>query len=393
MSSDLTLPLALLGGVVVAGVLVHGWWQARRARPRAPADDVLSVSPHDPPTRPPGGLDDDRRPDTEPWADLPPVAPGAQALAADREPVLIDPATPPARRTTETAPVAAPARRPSPPREPPQLDALIDAIATVTVPQPVSGEAAIAHLPPSRRAGSKPFRIEGLNAETGDYEGLRPGQRYSEFQAGVQMANRKGAINEIEYSEFVQKVQDWCDALGAMPDFPDMLEVVARGRELDAFAGDHDAQLAVHLRARSSAWSVPYIQQHAARHGFVAGAVPGRLVMPSREAGAPPLLVLAYDPQAALTDAPAQTSVRDVTLSFDVPQSPQGATGDEPFRAWQAAAQALSLGMDADVVDDRGQPIDGPGFATIGAELGRLYEALAARDLAAGSPAARRLFA
>ena len=60
--------------------------------------------------------------------------------------------------------------------------------------------------------------------------------------------------------------------------------------------------------------------------------------------------------------------------------------------AWQASAQALSLGMDAAVVDDNGHPLSVPGFASIGGELRRLYEALAARDLAAGSPAARRLF-
>ncbi len=59
---------------------------------------------------------------------------------------------------------------------------------------------------------------------------------------------------------------------------------------------------------------------------------------------------------------------------------------------WQASAVALSLGMDAAVVDDNGHPLGPQGFAAIGAELGRLYEALAARDLAAGSPAARRLF-
>ena len=48
--------------------------------------------------------------------------------------------------------------------------------------------------------------------------------------------------------------------------------------------------------------------------------------------------------------------------------------------------------MDADIVDDNGQPLSEAGFAAIGDELGQLYEALAARDLAAGTAAARRLF-
>ena len=48
--------------------------------------------------------------------------------------------------------------------------------------------------------------------------------------------------------------------------------------------------------------------------------------------------------------------------------------------------------MDADVVDDNGRPITLQAFDVIGAELAQLYDALAARELAAGSAAARRLF-
>ncbi|MEP7057703.1 MAG: cell division protein FtsZ, partial [Caldimonas sp.] len=245
------------------------------------------------------------------------------------------------------------------------------------------------HLPATRRVGSKVLMIEGLNVETGEWESPVAGQRYSEFQAGVQLANRTGALNEIEYSEFVQRVQAFAEALAAMPDIPDMLEAMARARELDAFASQHDAQLAVHLKARAAAWSVGYIQQHARRHGFVPGVVPGRLVHPSTDEGAPPVLILTFDSQAALADQPDVAAVRDVTLTFDVPQTDRAA---EPFAAWQAAAQALAVGMDADIVDDNGRALSSEGFAAIGGELGRLYDALAGRDLAAGSAAARRLF-
>ena len=116
---------------------------------------------------------------------------------------------------------------------------------------------------------------------------------------------------------------------------------------------------------------------------------PGRLVLASTEEGAPPVLTLTFDSQAALADDPNRAAVRDVTLSFDVPQTDAGA---EPFIAWQASAQALSLGMDASIVDDNGQALSPQGFAAIGNELNQLYAALAERDLAAGSAAARRLF-
>ncbi|HUG23387.1 cell division protein FtsZ [Piscinibacter sp.] len=346
--SDLTIALAAVGGVLLAVVVAHGAWQARKAGPKRAAGEPL---------------------------------PRGEA----REPVLeaagADSARPP-------APVEAFEPR-APKRAVARLDALIDAIAPLTVESPVSGDVVLTHLPPARRAGTKPFLIEGLDAETGEWEAPVQGRRYGELQAGVQLANRTGPLNEIEYSEFVQKVQSFAEAIGAMADFPDMLDVVARARELDGFAGEHDAQLAVRLQARSAAWSVGYILQHAGRHGFVAGAVPGRLVLPSTEEGAPPVLTLTFDSQAVFADDPSRAAVRDVTLSFDVPQTDPRA---EPFVAWQASAQALSLGMDAAIVDDNGRPLSPEGFAAIGSELEQLYAALETRDLTAGSAAARRLF-
>ena len=350
--NSLTIALACLGGVVLAGIVAHGAWQARKAGPKRP--EVAPVEPREP------------------------VLDGGGTSAERTEPISGT-----AEEPEAPLPMALP-RRPSL-----RIDALIDAIATLTLEAPVSGEMVLAHQPPTRRAGSKLFLIEGLNAETGDWEAPLPGQHYSEIQAGVQLANRTGAMNEIEYSEFVQKIEPFAEAIGAMADFPDMLDAASRARELDAFASQHDAQLAVHLQARSAAWSVGYIQQHAARHGFVAGMVPGRLVLPSAEEGAPPVLTLTFDSQAALAEDPNQAAVRDVTLSFDVPQTDPAV---DPFIAWQASAQALSLGMDAGIVDDNGQPLSPQGFASIGAELGRLYDALESRDIAAGSMVARRLF-
>jgi hypothetical protein len=349
MNLSLTTLLAILGGLVLIAVIAHGAWTARKAGPRR------AVPPLE-----------------EPHFDGPPAGPASEATAA-ADPLEV---TLPA--------VARPLRRPSA-----RIDALIDAIATLTVEQPVSGELALQHQPGSRRAGTKPLQIEGLNAETGEWELLAPGQRYSEFQAGLKMANRSGALNEIEYSEFVQKIQAFADGIGGFVQFPDMLDVVARARELDQFAASHDAQLALLLRAKGAAWTPGFVQQAAARHGFVAGALPGRLVMPSAEEGAPPLLTLQFDAQAALAEDPEALSLRELTLALDVPQTPAEA---EPFALWQESARALARDLEAEVCDDRGQVLGLHAFAAIDVELKKLYEALAERDLAAGSAAARRLF-
>lgn len=269
------------------------------------------------------------------------------------------------------------------------LDPLIDAIAAIVPEQTVPGEAALAQLPPTRRAGSKPFAIEGQNDATGQWEFPQPGQRYRAFQAGVQLANRLGALNQIEFSEFVMKVQAFADALGAAPEFPDMLHEVARARELDQFATEHDAQLAFSLVARQAAWSPGYVQQNAARLGFVPGSLPGRLVLPGTQPGQAPLLSLGFDTQAALSDDPEQSAIRELALSLDVAHVPRT---EQPFARLREVAAALCQSMDGVLCDQNGQPLPAMAMDPIAADLEQLYDQLDGRDLSAGSPQARRVF-
>jgi len=343
----LTTALALAGAAVLLALLLHAWWLSRRAGPRRAA------------VRPAGGAG---RVEPAFGPDTVPIDPAARAASEPRHAAL--------RRSA-------------------RLDALIDALVPLALEAPASGEMLASHLSPTRRAGTKVFAIEGLELDGGQWEVPQPGARYRELQAGVQLANRSGPLNEIEYSEFVQKVQAFADAVGATPDFPDMLDIVSRARELDQFASALDAVLTVTLRANAVTWSVGYLEQCAARLGFVPGVTPGRLVLPTAEEGAPPMLVLSFDPQAALSEEPQTAAVRECTLSLDVAQTPEAA---EPFPAWHNAARTLADDLDATVVDDQDQPVTLHAFAAIGQELERIYRALEQRDLAAGTPAARRLF-
>ena len=55
-----------------------------------------------------------------------------------------------------------------------------------------------------------------------------------------------------------------------------------------------------------------------ARLGFVAGAIPGRMVLAASLPGHPPVLGLSFDTQAALADDPGAAAVRVLQLSLDV---------------------------------------------------------------------------
>ena len=166
-----------------------------------------------------------------------------------------------------------------------------------------------------------------------------------------------------------------------------MRDEVARARELDQFASAHDAQLGFTIRARNASWSPGYVHQSAARLGFVAGVIPGRMVLPASADGLPPLLVLSFDSQAALADDPAQSAIRDLALHLDVAQVDRAEHAFERMREcrrrWQMRWKAWSPTTTA----IRCCP---PRMDMIAADLQALYDTLEQRDLAAGSPLARR---
>lgn len=353
--SSLQLSLAAIGGLTLVGVVAYNYWISRKNAPRQ-ADPQLEPIAHD----------------VEPVlnGDLSGVSGDGQAQP--QEPVLQD----------GFANLSQPERKT-------QLDALIDVIALIEVEQVVSGDAAMAALPATRRVGTKLFSVEGCLQETGQWDSVAPSRRYTAFQAGVQLANRVGALNNIEFSEFVVKTQAFADAVGGTVRFSDMIEEVARARELDQFASVHDAQLSFTLCARTSAWSPGFIHQHGSRLGFVPGAIPGRMVLPASVQGLPAVLSLTFDTHAALADDPALSAIRSFSLSLDVPQTSRE---EQPFARLREAARLLAENMDGLITDGEGQVLSDAALDQIGLDLQQLYDALDARELSAGSPQARRLF-
>jgi len=447
--STLQIGLAIAGGVVLAGVVAHSTWTSRKNKPRQaepqPQDKLNEPlgahrvdygMPQEPSfdTAPAHSTHDVHTHEQSQASETSSIAPtyefsGGLDPVTDMARSMMEEATAHAQRVPDEAELAkiaqskaeaakaaaeraaqqaaqqatpAPAAQASPmpllmdnapelpqPEKRPALDALIDVIAAIEIDTPISGDAALAAMPATRRVGSKLFSLEGLNASSGLWEVPRQGLRYSAFQSGVQLANRTGPLNEIEFSEFVTKTQAFADAINGAPEFPDMLEAVARARELDNFASAHDAQLSFTLKATKAAWSPGYVHQNAARLGFIAGVLPGRMVVPANVHGLPPILGLTFDSQAAMSEDPAQSAIYELTLSLDVPQVDRK---EEPFARMIQTAYELARVMDGAISDDNGQALSEAAIGAIARDLLALYDTLDARDLSAGSPQARRLF-
>ena len=374
MSTSLQLGLAVAGGAVLAGLVAHSLWEARKNQPRKAEPDPASAPDAEAAPRVADAMGGDA---AHAHAALDPTDTAQHEAQALRPIDLADLATQglPSIQTAGKKP----------------LDSLIDAIAHIELDAGtiVSGEAALAALPSSRRVGDKPFAVEGRNTNTQEWEPPQAGQQYDAFQAGVQLANRSGALNDIGFSEFTLKAQAFADAVNGTPHFPDMIEEVARARELDQFASANDARLSFVLRARGAAWSTGYLHQVAAGYGFVAGALPGRLVLPSPNVGEPALLSLEFDTQAALAEDVEQAVVREVLLCLDIPQVP---AEQQPFQRMCELAQELAKKMEGTVIDGNGYRIDSVAMEGIGKDVEDLYLLLAQRDFHAGSVLARRLF-
>lgn len=273
------------------------------------------------------------------------------------------------------------------------LDALIDSIVPLNLHEERYGELLLAAMPDTRRVGGKALLFEAQNTATGDWEYPRAGQQYRQMQLGVQLFQGAHRLNNIDFSEFAAAANQYAEKIHATVELPDMREELARAKELEAFVKETDLEVVVCVSSRGTPWSAGYVQQHALRLGFVAGAYPGRMVynQPWEEgAAAQPIFALYFDAQAALAEDLDASALRQIRLVLDVPQVPRALA---PYPALRQAAIDLAAKMEGYISDEQGHSISAEFMQGIESSLDAVYEQLDARDLSAGSALARRLFA
>ena len=394
--TDLQMSLIAAAGVFVGGVFSYNKWQeykARKSVERAFAsdhDDVLMRSGDTPVARQEPVLDLGAETplaplDVEPDLDLPgrsaPVnespAPSPDYAASPR------PAAPAAAATYASAP-SAPlpgTTHATPPAELAEnlVDPLIDCLVPLSFEGAVRGDKILPSLQKLRRVGNKPIHYIGF-AVSGDWEPIVHGGVYTKLQAGVQMATRTTALNEIEYSELVTRLRAVADEIGAEPEVPDMIEVMSEARTLHRFVAAHDAQLGVNLAANGEAWAITTLIGALEAQGFDVRP-DGRFSMPDGEGGV--LFTLSTNVTLG-ADATSR-----LTLLLDVPCVAPARDG---FLAMVKCAKELVLRLDATIVDDFEQPLSDEALDEINGQVAEFYQEMEAADIPAGSTRALRLF-
>ncbi|MET0264059.1 MAG: cell division protein ZipA C-terminal FtsZ-binding domain-containing protein [Duganella sp.] len=409
--TDLQLSLIGIAGVFVAGVFTYNKiqeYKAKKSVERAFAtdhDDVLMRSGGEPGapaaaaapaapaafsvTPPPAVTASAPGVRNEPSFsfDEPPGVAGGEASAAAAALTDVaasfstEPATPDAAEPDhdELAARANAARAAAAEQATALVDPLIDCLLPLALEAPARGEKLLPVLHTLRMVGNKPVHYIGL-AVSGDWEPIVHGGVYTKLQGGVQLASRSTALNELEYSELVTRLRAMADEIGAEPEVPDMIEVMAEARNLHRFVASHDAQLGVNLQANGAPWAISTLIGALEKQGFDVRP-DGRYVMPDGEGG----FLFSLSTNVTLAE---ETTPR-LTLLLDVPCVAPARDG---FGAMVACARSLVGRLDATIVDDYNQPLSAAALAEIAGQVQDFYAEMNQADIPAGSTRAMRLF-
>ena len=367
--TDLQASLIAIGVAIVVGVISYNKWQEYKTRKtveRAFSDDQHDVLMH-------GGNAPASDQRVEPgFGDYAaPVAPVTSAETDTGEPLI---ETPPPEPTAMEETVLHAPRLDLP------VDQLIDCTIALGLESPLRGDRVLPVTHTLRHVGNKPVHFIGL-ADDGHWEALAHGRTYTMLQAGIQLASRTSALNEIEYSEFVSRLRQVADELNAECDVPDMSRIVSIARGLHQFVAEYGAQLSVNVQSNRAPWQISTLVAALTRQGFDLRP-DGRLVMPDGDSGT----LFSISTNASGGD---ETTSR-LTLLLDVALVPAARDG---YGAMISCARSLATRLDGTVVDDSGQPLPDDTLAEIATQVEAFYAEMDNSEIPAGSTRALRLFA
>ena len=265
------------------------------------------------------------------------------------------------------------------------IDDEIHAVVTLEPESLLSGDRAWSLLHAFRHAGRQSVMLVGVRGDL--QEPIRAGQRYEAVLVAVQLANRSGPLNEIEWSEFVAALQHVSEQIPASCEIPDMRETTARARALDAQCVPLDAQIGINLASLQSGWTGQHVASLARDHGLILR--PDGRFHALDEHGATLFVLQNGDGGAFRADTLETQQTSRLTLLLDVPRAPQA---QHPFDRLVSLANELAAALDAAIVDDQSRVLTPPALASIGRQIEPVYEKLTEAGMPAGSPRALALF-
>lgn len=364
--SDLQIALIVIGAALILGVIVYNLVRSKKTKrsrlssmiPQETESETYSVTRQEP------GF-------------------------AKVEPVLND------SQLVTSVPIKSPYAAPNAGVHMPRIDPSIDCVVLLRFSVPITGPEILAQLLNWPKNTPYRYLIEGygakvephqLDSQVQDWGSVSPEASYSELQAAVQLANRRGAIGVVDLSEFLSKCQSLADALDAEIDLPPVNEVLEQAKSLDEFCIASDIQLGFQLMANMISWDAKDVGGALQDKGFILSRDGAFFHFYEQEQ-------LLFKVQAEnvnfLRDDLQGKRIKQMHFLLDVPL----AIADvNPFSAMLIKANELAGDLDGRLLDDNGQVLTESAVVGIQQHLKGIYEMMAARDVVPGSISAARLF-
>jgi hypothetical protein len=358
--SDLQLALAAAGVVIVAGVLVYNAVQERRARGKAEKD----------------------------FGDRPPDALLDTPTATRREPTLGrmpgTAAAPNVPAPDETSPHLAATTELAEPAAAAEVSSRIDTVAVVLADDPVMSEQ-LQPLLDSLGNFGKPVHVEGIVDEQWHPIDTSPRRSWRELRVGLQLADRRGPVNEDDVERFNRTIADFAAAVNAVSQREAPAAAATRARELDQFCADTDIEVAVNVVGQFGAtFAIPRVKALALDNGMSETAS-GDLMRFTPD-GQPGFVMRRLEDANA---KPSPTYYTGLTFALDLPQV---ADAPQVLKEMVRVAEVFATTLGGQLVDDNRRPLTEAGLASIRRSLEKIFHEMEAHGIPAGSPLARRLF-
>ncbi len=366
--SDLQLGLLAAGAVVIVLVIAYNMVQERRARRRAEhafgsdAGDALFEEKSAP------AAHEARREPT-----LGTLPPRAQAEAD--EPVLARASGGPVAASEALAVSGGPQA---------EISSRIDTVAVILADDPIMAEQ-VEPLEDALQQHTTPFHIEGIVDEQWHPVATSPRRSWRELRVGLQLASRKGPLDEAELESFTRTIADFAAEVGAVSQREAPAAAAARARVLDQFCAEADIEVAVNVIGQLGAtFAVTRVKQLALENGF-SETVDGELVRYGDD-GHARFCIRRF---ADAAPKPSATYWSGLTFALDVPHA-----ADAPGALDEMAelARGFAAALAGQLVDDNRRPLSDAGIASIRRTVEQVARDMEAHGIPAGGALAHRLF-
>lgn len=378
--SDLQLALIAAGAAAVGGVWAYNKWQENRHRRLAEQafkgeqpDVLLQAAPGD---------------DTVPFV---PVVPPDERLEPVLDTSVAEPAAPEVAMPTaksDPAPAAAEAALPPLPGE--WADEIADCVVRLDFVEPLAASALWAVQQPWAAHLARPLNWLGFDEAANRWRPLDADDdgRYPVICGALQLADRRGAVNDSELSVFLDGARQLAEQFTGVAQVPPRDEVLMHARGLDDFCASVDLQLGVNVvDADGRPFPGTKLRGLAEAQGL-ALAGDGRFHA-TDDAGLTLFTLANLGAETFEAESLKSLATHGIVLSLDVPRV---AHGPAVLERMLGVARQLTQSLGGVLVDGQRNPLTPAMIEGIRSKITELQERMAAHQIPAGSVRAQRLF-